>query len=105
VPRAVTPLDRGIELLSDACGVVSLAHPFRYPYPETALDVSARLDGIEYVYPYGRDVPTDQLDERCDAHDLLRTGGSDAHGEHVGHVGLDTETFERFRHRLQGAVS
>ena len=105
VPREVTPVDRGIELLREACPVVSLAHPFRYDDPEAALAVAARLDGVEYVYPYGRDVPTDRLDELCEAHDLIRTGGSDAHGETVGQVGLDRERFERFRHRLQGAVS
>jgi len=105
VPRAVTPVGRGIELLSNACPVVSLAHPFRYPDPEAALDLVDRLDGVEYVYPYGRDVPVDRLDELCNASDLLRTGGSDAHGEAVGQVGLGSESFERFRRRLQGAVS
>lgn len=105
VPRAVTPVDRGIELLSAACGVVSLAHPFRYPDSEAALELAARLDGIEYVYPYGRDVPTDRLEEVCNSHELLRTGGSDTHGEQVGQVGLGREAFERFRRRLQPTVS
>ncbi len=105
VPRAVTPLDRGIELLGEACPVVSLAHPFRYPDPEAALDVAAQLEGIEYDYPYPRDVPTDSLDEICVSADLLRTGGSDAHGETVGQTGVGSKDFERFRRQLQPAVS
>ena len=105
VPRAVTPVDRGIELLSAACPVVSLAHPFRYSDPEAALDLTARVDAVEYAYPYGRDVPIDVLDELCETHDLLRTGGSDAHDETVGKMGLDSDDFEQFRRRLQGAVS
>ena len=101
VPRAVTPVDRGVELLSNSAAVVSLAHPFRYPDPEAALELAAQLDAVEYAYPYGRPVDTELLDEVCETHGLIRTGGSDAHDKQVGRAGLDRETFARFRRRLQ----
>ncbi|WP_313692594.1 PHP domain-containing protein [Halorarum halobium] len=102
VGRDVTSFDRGVDLLSDACPVVGLAHPFRYEDPEAALALCEHLDAVERFYPYGDRGEDDP--ERVEAvaaeHDLLLTGGSDAHGEEIGLAGLDGDGWERVRARL-----
>ena len=104
VARSVTPFDRGVDLLSEAAAIVGLAHPFRYPDPEAALELTADLDAIEYQYPYDRPVDTAALDRVREAHDLLVTGGSDAHDETLGRAGVNGAAFERFRRRLGRTV-
>ena len=104
VPRSVTPVDRGIELLSASCAVVSLAHPFRYPDPEAALKLAADLDAVEGPYPYDRPVDTTHLDRVREEHDLLVTGGSDAHDERLGRAGISGAAFDQFRRRLAQTV-
>jgi len=104
VPRSITPADRGIELLSASAAVVSLAHPFRYPDPEAALELAADLDAVEGPYPYDRPADTDRLDGVRERHDLLVTGGSDAHDETLGRAGIGDGAFDRFRRRLAQSV-
>jgi predicted metal-dependent phosphoesterase TrpH len=104
VARSVTPFERGVDLLSEAAAIVGLAHPFRYPDPETALELAAELDAVEYDYPYDRPVDTAALDSLCEDHDLLVTGGSDAHDETLGRAGIGGAAFERFRRRLDRTV-
>jgi predicted metal-dependent phosphoesterase TrpH len=103
VPREVPDADRGIGLLADACPVVSLAHPLRYPDPEAALALGPRLDGVERHYPYGHTVATETVDRALDAHDLLATGGSDAHDRRLGVAGLDREAYAPVASRLPDA--
>ncbi|MFC4359680.1 PHP domain-containing protein [Halobium salinum] len=102
VPRDVTGFEEGAALLADSCAVVSLAHPFRYPDPEAALALaeSPHLDAVERFYPYGREVDTDLVDRVAAEGDLLRTGGSDAHGKTLGKAGPDREAFDAFAARL-----
>ena len=87
VPREITPVDRGIDRLTEACPVVGLAHPLRYDDPGAALNHAAELDAVERYYPYDRAVDTDRIDTAIDRHDLLATGGSDAHGRTLGEAG------------------
>lgn len=102
VAREVPSFDRGRELLGEACELVGLAHPLRYPDPEAALEVAPRLDALEVVYPYGARGHTgstgalDVADVRAVAeeHDCLVTGGSDAHDRTVGETGLDASEYE-----------
>ena len=104
VAREVSSFERGRELLRDACAVVGLAHPLRYPDPEAALELAPELDALEVVYPYGARGHTgstcglDESDVRAvaDAHDATVTGGSDAHDQTVGDTGLSTDEYERF---------
>lgn len=100
VARSITPFDRGVELLSASCALVSLAHPFRYPDPEAALELTAELDAVEYHYPYDHSGETLSLDPICERHGLLTTGGSDAHDTELGRAGLAGKAFDRFRQRL-----
>ncbi|WP_435145393.1 PHP domain-containing protein [Halobaculum sp. P14] len=105
VPRDVTPFDRGVDLLREACDLVGLAHPFRYDDPDAAIERCADLDAVERFYPYDRhDVDEDpgRIEAAAVEHDLLLTGGSDAHDERLGVAGLDREHWHRVRDRLSG---
>jgi len=97
VPRELPDFERGRELLADACGLVGLAHPFRYRDTGAALARCGELDAVERWYPYGHPVGTDRLDDAIERYDLLPTGGSDAHDERLGVAGLDGDAWERVR--------
>lgn len=107
VAREVTPFERGIELLSESCPVVSLAHPFRYEDVDAALALTDRLDAVERYYPYGESVAVDEgrLDALLAETDLLATGGSDAHDRTLGRAGPPREAFARIAARLPRAES
>lgn len=100
VPRDVPSFERGRRLLAEACPVVGLAHPLRYPDPAAALALSADLDAVELHYPYGREVDRTPVERAIERHDLLATGGSDAHGRELGVDGLDADAWERVRAAL-----
>ena len=97
VARDVPDFETGRDLLAEACGLVGLAHPLRYPDPEAALELTAELDAVERWYPYGREVDARPVERAIDAHDLVPTGGSDAHDETLGVAGLDVAAYQRFR--------
>ncbi|MFB6075299.1 MAG: PHP domain-containing protein [Haloarculaceae archaeon] len=100
VPRDVPDFERGRRLLAEACAVVGLAHPLRYPNPEAALALCADLDAVELAYPYGGDPDLGPVERAVDDYDLLITGGSDAHGETLGAAGLDAAAWARIREAL-----
>lgn len=106
VARNVTDAAVGADLLREACAVVSLAHPFRYPDPEAALDlaVDLDLDGVERYYPYDRTVDPAPVDRVIAEHDLLATGGSDAHERTLGLAGPPRAAFEPLKRRLTEAT-
>ena len=93
VPRWVPSFEQGRQILADAAVVVSLAHPLRYADPETALEVTGSLDAVEREYPYGQPVDLSIVDRAIDRHDLLVTGGSDAHDACLGRAGLSKAAF------------
>jgi len=96
VPREITSVDDGIALLRDACRIIGLAHPLRYDDPEAALELTTELDAVERYYPYGREVDTTPVDRAIERHNLLVTGGSDAHDEALGKAGLSQSQFDEF---------
>ena len=100
VARDVTDLERGVELLRDACAFVGLAHPFRYDDVDAALDVARELDAVERFYPYGRPVDDARVERVAAESDLLLTGGSDAHERTLAEAGLTASAFEPVRERL-----
>ncbi|WP_435073798.1 PHP domain-containing protein [Halorubrum sp. HHNYT27] len=100
VARDVTGLDRGVELLADACAFVGLAHPFRYDDVDAALDVARELDAVERFYPYGRPVDDARVERVAAESDLLLTGGSDAHERTLAEAGLTAAAFDPVRKRL-----
>ncbi|AZH24118.1 PHP domain-containing protein [Haloplanus aerogenes] len=103
VSRDVPSVEQGIDLLSAASPVVSLAHPFRYADPDAALALAPDLDAIERYYPYGREVDETRLDAVIERYDLLATGGSDAHDRRLGVTGLSAAAYARIASRLPDA--
>jgi predicted metal-dependent phosphoesterase TrpH len=97
VAREIPNFETGRGLLANACGLVALAHPFRYADPEAALELTAELGGVERYYDYGREVDPRPVERAIERDDLVATGGSDAHDEHLGMAGLDREEYGRFR--------
>jgi predicted metal-dependent phosphoesterase TrpH len=97
VARDVPSFREGLDILRDACGLVSLAHPYRYDDPEAALELCSELDAVERHYPYDGEIDTRPIDRARERYDLLATGGSDAHGETIGAAGLDERDYRAFR--------
>jgi len=100
VPREIPSVSAGRKRLADACAVVGLAHPLRYDDPASALELTADLDAVERHYPYDRSVDPAPVERAIERHDLLATGGSDAHDERLGRAGLTAEQFGPIRARL-----
>jgi len=100
VARDIPDFETGLAVLRASCGVVGLAHPLRYGDPERALELTADLDAVELYYPYEDDPDPAPVVEAAEAHDLLVTGGSDAHDETLGRAGLDRVDLARFRAAL-----
>jgi predicted metal-dependent phosphoesterase TrpH len=102
VAREVPDFETGVEVLSGACGLVGLAHPFRYPDPATALELCSdpRVGAVERWYPYGREVDPRPVERAIDRYDLVPTGGSDAHDDVLGRAGLDRSAYRRFRDEM-----
>lgn len=97
VSRDLPSFERGRTLLAEACAFVGLAHPLRYEDVDAALALTADLDAIEREYPYGESVDLTPIDRAVADHDLLVTGGSDAHDDCLGVAGLDRDAYERVR--------
>lgn len=95
VPREIPTFERGRAVLAEACELVSLAHPLRYRDPESALALAPELDAVELWYPYDRDVDRTPVERTIERHDLLATGGSDAHEDTLGVAGLSHEAYRR----------
>ena len=100
VAREIPSFEDGRAVLTDACPVVGLAHPFRYGDPEAALERAAVLDAVEVPYPYEHDVDREPARRIAEKEELLVTGGSDAHDEELGLAGLDREQYRRFESAL-----
>jgi predicted metal-dependent phosphoesterase TrpH len=100
VARDVPSFDDGAAVLQEACGLVGLAHPFRYDDPAAAIERCAALDSIERFYPYDHEPDPRPIERAVDAHDLVVIGGSDTHGETVGAAGLDAADYRAFRAAL-----
>jgi predicted metal-dependent phosphoesterase TrpH len=97
VAREIPDFKTGRTLLTDACGLVALAHPFRYADPEAALGLTAELDGVERYYDYDREVDPRPVERVIERNDLVATGGSDAHDDRLGLAGLGRREYGRFR--------
>lgn len=93
VPRELPSFDRGRDVLAEAGRIVSLAHPFRYPDPAAALELTSALDGVERYYPYGREIDPEPIDRAIERHGLVATGGTDAHGRELGVAGLSEAAY------------
>lgn len=100
VAREIPSFEDGRAILTEACSVVSLAHPFRYDDPESALELAAELDAVEIPYPYDHEVDRSPARQVAAEHDLLVTGGSDAHDDRLGVAGLEEAEYRAFEAEL-----
>lgn len=100
VARDIPSFEDGAAVLREACGVVSLAHPLRYPDPAVALSLLPSLDAVERHYPYDRRVDETAVERARTEHGVLATGGSDAHDTTLGRAGLGAEAHAQFRDAL-----
>jgi len=113
-----------VRAIQEAGGVASLAHPGRidvdasgdtHGVPAMVEELAQNgLDGIEVWYPYGdissgrgSDVGVEDALELAEEYELLRTGGSDCHGEgsdkfRIGDVRVPSEDLERLRRAAEG---
>ncbi|GAA0664525.1 PHP domain-containing protein [Natronoarchaeum mannanilyticum] len=103
VARSIPSFERGRRLLDDACGLVGLAHPLRYGDPAAALELTSELDAVERYYPYGRSVDRAPVERAIREHDLLATGGSDAHDEQLGLAGLSASEYRPIAEAVEDA--
>ena len=97
VARESPTFEDGVAVLNDACRLISLAHPYRYDDPEATLSLCASLDAVERWYPYGREVDPRPIERAIERHDLIATGGSDAHKKTLGVAGLGVDDYRAFR--------
>jgi len=101
VRREIPEFEEAVDVLGEACGLVGLAHPFRYDDVEAALLLTADLGAVELFYPYGRDVDPTPVERAVREHELVTTGGSDAHEEELGLCGPGREAYRAFRDTLE----
>jgi predicted metal-dependent phosphoesterase TrpH len=87
IPRQFLPIERSIELIREAGGTAVLAHPFQYRLDDAGLReliehcMESGLEGIECRYSgYDGDMVA-YLEALAAEYGLVRTGGSDFHGE------------------------
>ncbi|SNZ12253.1 hypothetical protein SAMN06269185_1574 [Natronoarchaeum philippinense] len=101
--RTLPTFERGREVLDEACALVGLAHPLRYDDPASALALTSDLDAVERYYPYGEAVDHEPVERSIREHDLVATGGSDAHDEQLGVAGLSEADYQPIEDALKRA--
>lgn len=94
VSRDIPSFTRAIYAMRDCCHTVSLAHPYRYDDPVSALGFSKRLDAVECKYPYDEDIEMDYDSVAVEWFNLEYTGGSDSHNiDSIGSCGLTEDEY------------
>lgn len=111
--RVDTPVERAIELITDAGGATVLAHPFaRRRGPTVAAEVIGELSaiglaGIEIDHPDHDHATRDELRAVAAEFDLIQTGSSDYHGSNktlkIGQETTEPAEFERLISRTTGS--
>ncbi len=103
VPRTGRSPGEVIEVIHQAGGIASMAHPgvTRQPAVMASL-VGAGLDGLEVYHSDHSPEVTRELQQFAAQHGLLVTGGSDFHGDDsrdrpLGRISLPVVEFERLR--------
>ncbi len=102
VARELLSLEASIQLIHDAGGLASLAHPSRYREPDAAIDEFAASggDAIEVYYRNDDRETIARGEQKARQRRLLMTVGSDWHGLHEGEsepatVAVPAEAVER----------
>ena len=103
-PKPYTAAETVIELIHRSAGVAVLAHPGA-SLPEFVIEhlVSHGLDGIEVFHPAHQPPQIDFYNQLADRYGLLKSGGSDSHGNidgtRIGDYGVGYEVIEALRER------
>ena len=99
-----TPFE-AIDIIKKAGGLAVLAHPMLTQIDELIPQlVKAGLDGLEVYYPYTSENMVHFYEGLALKHNLLLTGGSDAHGTvkkhtHIGRIRISYDLVEKMKHR------
>ncbi len=104
VPKPYTAAQGVIELVHQIGGVTFLAHPgANLPEPLLAELVDGGLDGIEVFHPSHQRTQIDYYTQIANRYGLLKSGGSDSHGDvegaRIGDYGIGYEAIEAMRAR------
>ena len=103
-PKPYTAAETVIELIHRSAGVAVLAPPGA-SLPEFVIEhlVSHGLDGIEVFHPAHQPPQIDFYNQLADRYGLLKSGGSDSHGNidgtRIGDYGVGYEVIEAMRER------
>ncbi len=98
LPRNFLSIERSIEIICEAGGVAVLAHPFQYKLDDAGLReliehcMESGLRGMECRYSGYSKEQSDYLERLAGEYGLIKTGGSDFHGEVKKHISLGTGT-------------
>ena len=96
VPRDVIRLEKAISIVLEAGGVPVIAHPFQYRLNDAGLRELLEfgkkhgLMGLECHYSGYSDERQQYLEDLADEYSLLKTGGSDYHGDVKPAISLGT---------------
>ena len=94
MPRSFLSIESSIELICHAGGIAVLAHPFQYKKDDEGLrDLieyckECGLRGMECRYSGYSEEQMAYLEALADEYGLLKTGGSDFHGNNKPHIEL-----------------
>ncbi|MBQ7494077.1 MAG: PHP domain-containing protein [Selenomonadaceae bacterium] len=80
VPRYLPEVDEVIDVIHQAGGVATLAHPKLVGDEELVEELCKKLDGLEVYYPFHKPDETQHYFFLAKKYNLLITGGSDFHG-------------------------
>ncbi len=80
VPRYLPEVDEVIDVIHQAGGVATLAHPKLVGDDDLVEELCKKLDGLEVYYPFHKPDETQHYFFLAKKYNLLITGGSDFHG-------------------------
>lgn len=93
-PRTILEIERAVQSIVKAGGIAALAHPFQYRFDDEQLRkliehcMDNGLSAIECRYSgYSRE-QTAYLEALAEEYGLLKTGGSDFHGQNKPHIDM-----------------
>ena len=111
IPKHKLAIDEAIQLVHEAGGVASLAHPPSDLSEEAYSRLQAmRLDAIEVEYAWGRSARPNRLRELAARFGFAMTGGSDCHGpnpkhRHIGSYAIAADSLEHLRERCSRQIA
>ena len=102
VPRYLPEVDEIIDVIHQAGGIATLAHPKLVGDDELVEELCTKLDGLEVYYPCHKPEDTQNYFFLAKRYNLLITGGSDFHGtssrfvKNLGDFTISDELAEKF---------